>query len=167
MARDTGCVDMRTGQRKSGSGVTEIGRGPSTGRVTISTRVAEIRLHMVGVAGRIEIILVTRIAVDRRARVSGCMAGGAGGIDMFSCQRKSRVGVVEGRRRPAIGRMADGAILTECLRDMIRVGDRLVVGLMAIVASGRSTRKACAMARRTEQRSVLSCQCESGVAMVK
>lgn len=158
---------MRTGQRKSGSGVTEIGRGPAAGRVTISTRVAEIRLHMVGVAGRIEIILVTRIAVDRRARVSGCMAGGAGGIDMFSCQRKSRVGVVEGRRRPAIRRVADRAVLTECLRDVVRVGDGLVIGLVAAIAVHRCSRETGAVTRGAEYRGVLPREDKPGTGMVE
>lgn len=114
---------MRTGQWKCGSRVTEIGRGPSTGCMAIGTRVAEIRLHMVRIAGRIVCRLMAGITVGRRARVSGGMTSGAGRVDMLPGQRKGRVGVVKGRRRPAIRRVADGAVLTECLRDVIRVGD--------------------------------------------
>lgn len=93
---------MRAGQRKCGPRVTEIGRGPSAGSVAIGTGVAEIRLNMVRVAGRIVRRLMAGVTVGRCARIPRCVTGGAGSIDMFTSQRKSSVCVVEGRRRPAI-----------------------------------------------------------------
>lgn len=138
---------MRAGQWESGSSMTEIGRGPAAGRVTISTGVAEIRLHMVWIAGRVEISLVTRITVGWRTSVSRCMAGGAGRVDMLPGQRKGRVGVVESRWRPAIGRMADSAVLTEPLRDVIRVSDRFEIGLVAAIAVHRCSGEASTVTR--------------------
>lgn len=63
--------------------------------------------------------------------------------------------------------MADRAILTETLCDVIWIGYRLKIRLMAIVTSGWSAGESSAVARRTDQRGMLTGQIKSGGGMIK
>jgi hypothetical protein len=57
---------------------------------------------------------------------------------MLPRQRKGGIGMVEGRRAPSAGGMANRTILAESLRDMIGVGDRLKICLVTVVTTSRS-----------------------------
>ena len=57
---------------------------PAARSVTVGAELAEIRLRMVRVAGRLEIALVTGVAVGRCPRIASRVTGGAGSIDMLS-----------------------------------------------------------------------------------
>ena len=75
---------MRTGKRKCRAVVIEIGGSPSGGRVTLRANVVEIRKYMVGVWNTLEVGLMTRPAIGRRAGIPDRMTIGADHRLVFS-----------------------------------------------------------------------------------
>jgi len=62
----TGEGAVRTGQREARTVVTEGGRLPGGGRVTMAANPAEVRLHMAGIAGSLKIVPVAGVTVRGR-----------------------------------------------------------------------------------------------------
>lgn len=140
---------------------------PAARRVTVGANMAEIRLHMVRVAGRLKIALMAGVAVGRCPRIAGRVTGGAGSIDMLSGQRESCITMVQTRRRPAIGRMTDRAILAEALLHVVRISYTFKIRLVTAVAARRCSCESRTVTLRAEQRGMLTGQRESGRRMVK
>ena len=131
-------VGMRTGQRKSHKVVIKRRRLPGGCRVALRTIVRKIPRGVIRIGGILKVHGVAGIAVRRRARVTRLtvvgMALRARHIYVGTCQRKSGEIVIEGRRLPAAGRMADCAVVTEIPAHMIGIGRVLKTCLMAGIA---------------------------------
>lgn len=134
MTGQAGLHGMGAGQRKLGLIVIERGWRPGSRGMAPGAIMTEIVHHMIRIHHRIVILIVTGVAVGRGARISAGVAGDTLQHQMRPRQRELRLIVVESCGRPRRGGVALGAIEAEVVRHMIRIGDRIVVLLMAGVA---------------------------------
>lgn len=138
VASITGGADVRAGQREIGQVVIKGCRLPRRSRVTCVARMRELAGHVIRILYVFIITLVAGVALRRRVIIlSVGMALSACHRDMGAGERELRQVVVKRRRSPCDGRMALRACMTVVPRDVVRIGYRLIVRLMAAVAVRR------------------------------
>jgi len=131
-------VTIDTIQERMGSGygelslaVIENSRVPAVGGMALGAIVAEIIGDVVGIVGAEIILLVTGPAIGRRSGITLGMAFHTIQGGMSSRKRELGLIVIERRRGPAGGGMAQGTILTEIVGGMIGIVHAVVIILVA------------------------------------
>ena len=134
VALETSQRGMGAGQREGGLGrVIEDGSGPIRGRVTQLAILRETGGRVGRIIRALVVLQMTGIArgVERRILTIG-MALDAGYARVGAGKREPGVVVIEARRRPGRGGVADLAILREPGRHVIRVhGGLIILGVTA------------------------------------
>ena len=93
---------------------------PRCGRVACGARGRESGRDVIRIYGSCVVRLVTGVAISRNSCVIVVdVTEGARGSHMRAGEREGRFRVIEGRRDPAAGGMADGAIRGESRCDVI------------------------------------------------
>jgi hypothetical protein len=111
--------------------VIECRRGPGGSGMTCSAKVIKIIGDVVGVGDILIVCLMTGIAFDRRILIPVSMTCKTLQRDMRPGKRESCISVTECRRRPGSSGVALSADMIEIVGDMIRVGNILIIRLMA------------------------------------
>lgn len=112
--------------------VIECCRPPRIHRMASRAVVREIQRHVIRIRRTLEIRLMARVAIHRRADVTIIdMALIARRRHMRAEQRKARFAVIERRGLPCVGGMARSTIMRKIGRDMIGIGRALKIALMA------------------------------------
>lgn len=113
-------------------------RLPAFGRVTFRTIVIEISGDVIGIRDARKIVLVTSVAVGRRARVLPArMTIGAECSRVFIRERKPRLIMIECRGLPAVHRMALQAVMIEGTRNVIGI----FRGRKTLLVAGKAIRR--------------------------
>lgn len=134
--------------------VIEDGARPTGCVVACGARGGECRSHVVRVRHTGVVSLVARVTICRRARIFATdMTVRTLHRRVRSRQRKRRPAVVEVRRRPGRGAVANLACLRETCRDVIRVGRVIKVREMARIAE---CAQSCVFAARVTSRAGLA-----------
>ena len=116
--------------------VIEPGAQPTGSGVASRAVSRKPRSHVVGIGGRIVLLLVARITVGRCAGVASAdVATGALRCSMLARERESGRIVVERRRLPSGRGVTDFALLRKAGRRMIGIGRAVVIGEMTRDAS--------------------------------
>jgi hypothetical protein len=134
MTGQAGHARVCAGQRETRTIVIKQSFAPTTSIVALRTIMREVVCHMIRVFGPHELVLMTTIAISRRASESGGMAGDATGTCMRTRQGEYGLAMVKCGRLPGRGAMALSAVMVEVVRRVIRVLGRDELVLMAAVA---------------------------------
>lgn len=151
---------MRAGQRERRVVVIEGGSGPRRCGVTSGACCGESRCGVRGVRSAVVIGLVARIAIGRHCCVVAAnVAQSAGNSGVSAGEWEGRRVVIERRRSPVGGRVADRAVRREAGGHVIGVCCPREVGLVAGVACcGRCCVVVVRVALHAVQRCVRPCQ---------
>ena len=141
MALHTSGGDVRSGEREFRVVVVETGRHPSRCCMADLAILREARRHVVGALGALVVLQVTVIASGAQGRVLAVrVALHASGSDVRARQRELGLrGVIEHGAVPVGCGVAQRTILRESGRNVVRIGGRLVILQMTVVASGAQT----------------------------
>jgi uncharacterized membrane protein YkvI len=106
MATNTLQFLLSIGERKSGQAMVESYRFPGCVVMASGTGVIEIIFDMIGLFGALIILLVAGITIVTRAFEGSGVALVTTGVDVSAGQCKSRCGMIEKARFPAVHGMA-------------------------------------------------------------
>jgi len=100
----------------------------------------ESHRQMIGIRGIVILLLMAGITVCRCAAIAVGMTGQTGQHRMSAGQRELSLIVIKSCRRPGRGTVAFRTIMAKTVRDMIRIGYRIIVLLVTGVAIRWRTR---------------------------
>ncbi len=167
MAVDTLQIQMRAGEGELGLAVIKCRGRPTVGVVADGAVVAEVVLHVVGVAHRVEIILVAGETIRWRSGVAAGVAVDAVKRNVRSRQRKLGLVVVKRRGRPTVGAVADSAVVAEVILHMVGVAHRVEIILVAGETIRWRSGVAVSVAVDAIERNMRAGQRELGLVVVK
>jgi len=170
VACSAGHRDVRAGQRERRGVVIERGSRPVGGAVANRARRGQTAGRMGRGIGAVVILCVAGVTVGGQAAgvIAIDVARGAGHSGVRAGQRERRRVVIEGRRSPVGGRMADRAIGWEASCNVRRIGGASEVLLVAAIAGRRQGRVVVIdVARSAGHRGVRTGEREGSLAVVE
>lgn len=161
--------DVGSRERELCGAVIERRRGPSRGVVADRAVLGKAGRPVIRVGRGVETTEMTNGARSAQPRkLSVRVTVGALGRQMRAGEGKAGLRVVEARARPGGGGMANGTVLREAGRRVIRVGRLVVIGQVAGAALRRRSREPIVgMAKEAIELGVRACEQKAGSAVIE
>lgn len=123
---------VRSRQREGSLAMVEVRGRPSGGAVADFTGLRESGGNVIGIRSAVEVREMTRVAESTQTCVFAAgVASRAGLANVSSCQREERLGVIENCPRPAVRRVANGAVSRKSSGRMVWIRGLLEVSRVA------------------------------------